>query len=264
LRKYSISKVLMMILNKLKVRISNFLKNFNQINKNSNIHKTAKICRSYINAKSNIGANSNIKDSRLNGTIAVGRKSSIDTSTINGNIKTNDNCKLYCCTLSGNIEIGKFSSLWGPNLDIITKDQKVIIGNFCSIARNVSIQTYNHNYKKPTTYLIGQNIFNEKWGNEFPSKGDIIIMNDVWIGSHSVIINGVTIHNGSIVAANSVVTKDVPPYAIVAGSPAKIIGYRFDEEKIKYLENLSWWDWSLEKIKENKSFFGVEFEQIKK
>ena len=166
--------------------------------------------------------------------------------------------------LSGNIETGKYSSLWGPNLDILTKNQKVSIGSFCSIARNVSIQTYNHNYKKPTTYLIGQNIFNEKWGNEFPSKGDIIIMNDVWIGSHSVIINGVTIHNGSVVAANSVVTKDVPPYAIVAGSPAKVIGYRLDEQKIKYLENLSWWDWPLEKIKENKSFFEVEFEQIKK
>lgn len=245
---------------RIKKFINDFLKNGNEIHKSVDIDKNVKIRGSYISELTIIGSNSKINNSRINGHVNIGSNSFLETSQLNGIIQTGTNCKLYKCILSGNIEIGNYSSLWGPNLDILTKSKKVSIGNFCSIARNVSIQTYNHNYKKPTTYLIGQNIFNEKWENEFPSKGDIIIMNDVWIGSHSVILNGVTIHNGSIVAANSVVTKDVPPYAIVAGSPAKVIRYRFKQEKIDELEKLSWWDWPLEKIKENKSFFQTEID----
>ena len=76
-----------------------------------------------------------------------------------------------------------------------------------------------------------------------------IIENDVWIGAKSTIMSGVKIHNGAVVGAGSVVTKDVPPYAIVAGNPAKIVKYRFNEKQIQSLLKISWWDWTQDRIK---------------
>lgn len=82
-------------------------------------------------------------------------------------------------------------------------------------------------------------------------KGPIEIGNDVWIGARSVILSGVKIGNGAIIAANSVVTKDIPEYAIAAGVPAKVIGQRFDEEKLKKVKGLgAWWERKIEEIKE--------------
>lgn len=81
------------------------------------------------------------------------------------------------------------------------------------------------------------------------SKGDIVVGNDVWIGYQSCISSGVTIGNGAIIGARSVITKDVPPYAIVAGNPAKFVRYRFPQETIDKLESLAWWDWDISVIK---------------
>ena len=81
-------------------------------------------------------------------------------------------------------------------------------------------------------------------------KGDISIENDVWIGAKSTIMSGVKIHNGAIVGSCSVVTKDVPPYAIVAGNPAQIIKFRFDVDQIQALQEIRWWNWDEEKIKQ--------------
>lgn len=119
------------------------------------------------------------------------------------------------------------------------------IGNFTAIGRNSSIGLGQH----PLNYISTQNIFykknnlSNKWVNpiDFPSK-PISIGNDVWIGVESLIMDGVTIGNGAVVGARSVVTKDVPPYAIVVGSPARIVRYRFDDEIIDLLLNLKWWD----------------------
>jgi hypothetical protein len=80
------------------------------------------------------------------------------------------------------------------------------------------------------------------------TKGDVVIGNDVWIGQDSLILSGITIHNGAIVAARSVVTRDVPPYAIVAGNPARIVRLRVPEHLIADLLGIAWWDWPLEKI----------------
>jgi serine acetyltransferase len=82
-------------------------------------------------------------------------------------------------------------------------------------------------------------------------KGDIIIENDVWVGATSTIMSGVKISNGAVVAGGSVVVKDVPPYAIVAGNPAKVVKYRFSEEQIEKLIKISWWDWEEQKIRDN-------------
>ena len=80
-------------------------------------------------------------------------------------------------------------------------------------------------------------------------KGDIIIENDVWIGAHATIMSGVKISNGAIVGATATVTKDVPPYSIVVGNPAKIVKYRFSKKQIESLLKISWWNWTEDRIK---------------
>ena len=95
--------------------------------------------------------------------------------------------------------------------------------------------------------LLGVKDITKAWDN----KGDIVVGNDVWIGYEAVILAGVTIGDGAIIGARAVVTKDVPPYTIVGGVPAKQIRKRFNEETIDTLLKLKWWDWSKERISKN-------------
>jgi len=152
------------------------------------------------------------------------------------------------------VRIGRFTVISGPNTDIFAGNNSVSIGAFCSIARNVAIQEYNHFTDRATTYYIQKNLFGSK-SNHYNSKGEIVIGNDVWIGTQCVILSGSNIGDGAIIAANSVVSGNVPPYAIVGGTPAKVIKYRFEEPVIKELLKLKWWLWDIEKIKRNKTFF---------
>lgn len=136
----------------------------------------------------------------------------------------------------------------------INKD-RLIIGKFCSIACGAKFlfNSANHRIASLSTYTFP--LFFEEWGLEkenvaqaWDQKGDIIIGNDVWIGYEAVILSGVTIGDGAVIGCRAVVTKDVPPYTIVGGVPAKPIRKRFDEETIKELQKIKWWDWSEEKI----------------
>ncbi len=134
---------------------------------------------------------------------------------------------------------------------------KLIIGKFCAIASDVKfiMNGANHKMKAFTTYPFG--IFQNGWEagipelKDLPYKGDTIIGNDVWIGYEAIIMPGIKIGDGAIIGAKSVVTKDVPPYSIVGGNPAKIIKMRFEDEVIEYLQQITWWNWSIEKITEN-------------
>ena len=130
------------------------------------------------------------------------------------------------------------------------------IGKFCSIACGAKFlfTSGNHSMQSLSTYTFP--IFYEEWGldgkairSAWDNKGDIVLGNDVWIGYEAVILSGVTIGDGAIVGARAVVTKDVPPYTIVAGVPVRPIRKRFDEETIAKLQALRWWDWDEEKIK---------------
>lgn len=136
----------------------------------------------------------------------------------------------------------------------INKD-RLIIGKFCSIACGAKFlfNSANHRIASLSTYTFP--LFFEEWGLEkenvaqaWDQKGDIIIGNDVWIGYEAVILPGVTIGDGAAIGCRAVVTKDVPPYTIVGGVPAKPIRKRFDEETIKELQKIKWWDWPEEKI----------------
>lgn len=135
---------------------------------------------------------------------------------------------------------------------------KLIIGKFCSIACGAKFifNSANHTLSSISTYPFP--IFFEEWGLNikgvaaaWDNKGDIIIGNDVWIGYEAVIMAGVTVGDGAIIGTRAVVTKDVPPYTIVGGVPAKPIRKRFDNETLDELLKIRWWDWPEEKIAKN-------------
>lgn len=134
---------------------------------------------------------------------------------------------------------------------------KLKVGKFCSIACGAKFlfTSANHTMHSISTYPFP--IFFEEWGldvtnitSAWDNKGDIVIGNDVWIGYEAIVLSGVTIGNGAIIGTRSVVTKDVPPYTIVGGIPAKPIRKRFSDEVISKLLELQWWNWSENRIKE--------------
>ena len=133
---------------------------------------------------------------------------------------------------------------------------KLRIGKFCSIACGAKFlfNSANHTLRSLSTYPFP--IFYEEWGLEgkdirqaWDNKGDIVIGNDVWIGYQAMILAGVTVGDGAIIGSRAVVTRDVPPYTIVGGVPAKPIRKRFDEETIARFRALRWWDWDQETIR---------------
>ena len=130
---------------------------------------------------------------------------------------------------------------------------KLIIGKFCMIASDVIFIMNGANHLTDAISTFPFAIFGEDWSNamagkEYPSKGNTNVGNDVWIGYGATIMPGITIGDGAIIATKSVVTKNVEPYAIVGGNPAKEIRKRFSEEEIKELLEIKWWDWPIEKI----------------
>ena len=135
---------------------------------------------------------------------------------------------------------------------------RLIIGKFCSIACGAKFlfNSANHTLSSLSTYPFP--LFFEEWGLEkrnvaasWDNKGDIVIGNDVWIGYEAVIMAGVTIGDGAIIGARAGVTKDVPPYTVAGGIPAKPIKKRYPEETIAALSELKWWDWPEERIAQN-------------
>ena len=129
---------------------------------------------------------------------------------------------------------------------------KLNIGKFCMIASGVTfiMNGANHLTDSVTSYpfaLYGSGWQNAMNGKAYPGKGDTIIGNDVWIGYKTTIMAGVSVGDGAVIAANATVTRDVEPYTVVGGNPAKEIKKRFSEKQIKELLNIKWWDWEIEK-----------------
>jgi virginiamycin A acetyltransferase len=133
---------------------------------------------------------------------------------------------------------------------------KLIIGKFCMIASDVKfiMNGANHLTDSMSSYpfaIFGNGWENAMEGKSYPQKGNIDIGNDVWIGYNATIMAGVNIGDGAIIAANSTITRDVEPYTIVGGNPAKKIRKRFSEDVIIKLLALKWWNWNIDKITKN-------------
>ena len=176
---------------------------------------------------------------------------------------------LKSCVKSPFIEVGDYSFYhdFDNPLDFEHKcvlyhypyvnNDRLIIGKYCSIACGAKFlfNGANHTLGSLSTYPFP--VLADEWDlqtlvtNAWDNKGDIVIGNDVWIGFEAVIMAGVTIGDGAIIASRAVVTKDVPPYSIVGGTPAKLIRKRFTDEQIDKLLRLKWWDWDEEKIRKN-------------
>lgn len=175
-------------------------------------------------------------------------------------------CFLKNTVKNPNIEIGDFTYYDDfENVDNFEKNvkylfdfvgDKLIIGKFCMIASDVTFIMNGANHLSDSISAYPFAIFGKSWsdameGKAYPTKKNTVIGNDVWIGYGATIMPGVKVGDGAIIATKSVVTKDVAPYSIVGGNPAKEIRKRFSEEEIAELLELKWWDWSIEKITAN-------------
>jgi acetyltransferase-like isoleucine patch superfamily enzyme len=149
------------------------------------------------------------------------------------------------------LSVGRYS-YGAPKVLRFPSEARLKVGSFCSIADEVTILLGgNHDSRRISTYP-----FNALWEDDgLPThettRGDVELGSDVWVGYGATILSGVKIGDGAVVAACAVVSRDVPPYAVVAGNPAEVKRYRFREEEIEALLTLRWWDWPLELIRES-------------
>lgn len=152
-------------------------------------------------------------------------------------------------------QIGDFS--YGKPAVIGGMVAKLHIGKYCSISENCSIILADHNSSHVSTFpFLNVGLSGVISPQPFPdlhatSKGDVHIGSDVWIGRNTVILSGTNIGDGAVIGAGSIVTKDVPPYGIVVGNPARLVRYRFDQDVILKLLQIKWWDWDPNFVFEN-------------
>lgn len=161
------------------------------------------------------------------------------------------------CKLQGDIDIERRTGLEKEN-EIIGN---INIGKYCAIAPKCIFRQKDHNINRPA--MQGW-FYNELVGGslEHVSKGPITVRNDVWIGTRATILSGVEIGHGAVVGAGSVVTKDVEPYAVVAGNPARRVKWRFPKEVREKLLDISWWEWDDETIYAHREFFKQDIESV--
>ena len=159
----------------------------------------------------------------------------VEYSKVSRKAKVWNHCKLF------HVEVGDYSYI-GPNTRLIHTH----VGKYCSIAGDCAIGMGTHSLEFISTsslFTVKKNGTGIRWTNSksFEEFKEIEIGNDVWIGQRAMIMGGVKIGNGAVIGAGALVTKDVPPYAIVVGVPAKLIRFRFPEDVIKKLETTKWW-----------------------
>ena len=207
--------------------------------RNSHIEETArtfsnvKIVDSYVGAFATVGDNSNLMKSRLGKHTAVNRNCVMDRS-----------------------EMG-----FGSYINQNTTLKNAIVGKFCCISWNVCLYGgSSHNSNSPSMYTSyhWKSIFGNSLETKAQEKLKTIVGNDVWIGNGAIVINAVKVGDGAVIGAGAVVTKDVPPYSVVAGVPAKILYKRFPEDMIEKLLRIQWWDWPEEVISENERLLRMD------
>ncbi len=156
--------------------------------------------------------------------------------------------------------IGAGTNINGPAFVSSSTDAPVSIGKHCAIAYGLRIRARNH----ATCYANVQHKFQKHYG--FPGlravKGPVSIGNNVWIGDRVTILSGVEIGDGAVIGAGAIVTKNVPPYSIAVGNPARVIKTRFSEEIVEQLLDVRWWDWPPDKVKRNHVFFSTDLTNL--
>jgi len=167
------------------------------------------------------------------------------------------NAVLSFCNFNGKIKIG-YGTTFGIH-NLIHGD--VDIGRYCQFGPYASINTFNHPTTHITTY-INKNLLGGSMA-KYKSSKLTKLGNDIWVGKNAIILGGVTLGNGVIVAAGSVVTKDVPDYHVVAGVPAKVIKKRFSDQVIDELNELKWWDKDESALQEMSALFDKDLEGLK-
>jgi len=174
----------------------------------------------------------------------------VKKSILEGDIGIHCGATIKNSVLKGNIEIGS-------SIDSCVVIGTVIIGKYCAISSDVVFQGLNHSMNYPCMQM---KFYKELTGQDLPteSKGNIVIGHNVWIGTRTIVLSGVYIGHGAVVGAGSVVTKDVEPYTIVAGNPARVIRKRFPQKICDELMEKKWWSWSNEQLQENIDFFTKE------
>jgi len=154
------------------------------------------------------------------------------------------------CIVNGDVSIGRGTNL-EPNVELIGNIQ---FGRYCAVARHNIFQESNHETEQLSVQMrLYRNLLDSHL--QTVSKGPITVGNDVWFGARSIILSGVTVGDGAVVAAGSVVTDDVEPYAVVAGVPARRVKWRFPEPVRERLLELAWWEWEPERIRAHRPFF---------
>lgn len=209
------------------------------------ISHDAKLVDTVLGDNHSIYRNADIRRCSLGNYVSIGDDSIIIESTLNGNIAINRRNFIQQSLIGSFTYTGFNTVIRGVN-----------IGNFCSISWNVSIGGKNHNIKNVTTSAIWgfHNMDGKKTTDKFnynAGQPDCIIENDVLVSSNAVILRDVRIGNGAVIGAGAVVTKDVDPYSVVAGVPAKKIKMRFDDSTIEKLEEIQWWNWPIDIIRKN-------------
>lgn len=197
-----------------------------------------------------------ITDSSIARTAYIYNNVSIRNCSIGDYCSVADDCDLLDVELNDKSELGRRNlvrkSVIGrgtyTGTNVIIKNSQ--IGNYCSLAWNISIGGRSHDFSSASTYTRGwwKKVFGVDVVETRNDKGYCTIGNDVWIGAGANIVSGVEIGDGAVIGSGAVVVKDVEPYAVVAGVPAKVIKYRFPESVRVGLQQLAWWNWHPEKI----------------
>lgn len=188
------------------------------------------------------------RPNRIDTAARVSALAHVSKSRLHGPVEVAEYARIVGVHLSGPISIGRYSSLWGPRIYLDARLHPIRIGNFCSIARDVSFHGYGHDPHRISTHYIGRNLLGRPLEDEIVSRGQITVGHDVWIGAGVHVMSGVTVGTGAIIGAGAVVTRDVPDYSIAVGCPARPVGSRFDDATIERLLTSEWWNWSREEI----------------
>lgn len=179
----------------------------------------------------------------------------IRASALHGPVEVGEHARVYRAELQGPVRIGRHTSLWGPEIYVHAGPDPIEIGSFCSIARHVGIHGYLHDVRRITTYFVGRNVLGRPIEEEIVTRGPTRIGHDVWIGAAAHVMPGVQVGTGAVIGAGSVVSRDVPPYGIAVGAPARVVRHRFDEDTVGRLLESCWWEWSRDDIADRAGLF---------